>query len=467
MDYLDESSDLATISAVSRDLHALALPLLYKNISWEWDSVSLSHILRLLRTVIQNPNLIPFIQHVTLLSTQNNVEQHNWDNGKVQGNSEWKDEVSKFKDVIELAQRVIKKAEFPEEEVPKWNNAIEDGNAYALATILLSQLHNVVSVQLDYTFVWQSGFPGLMLRHALFGAPNGTMSTFTHLTTVDYGSNVPIAEEEEPLDGHFPEGYPSCDPSQFMAWFHLPSVASSPIWLQNFQDAITLPKQLEQVHTLVLARSTLADQEVYDLLQHTPNLKSLHLGLAYKASPALDDPHTLLDALESVSHTLEVLSMGVEYYPLSGGSHTLSSSDWGCREAFQGFLKMFPKIHSAEIPITVLLGVFNEEAPDIKTVLTDSLEELCLQWDSQDMFGQTWDWETNLLDCVRELLVDLRSHSPKLKKVVIRQMAWFPEQHGDCEKERQEIQADCALAGVDFHVVFDWLSPGLWTYQSR
>lgn len=242
MDYLDESSDLATISAVSRDLHALTLPLLYKNISWEWDSVSLSHILRLLRTVIQNPNLTPFIQHVTLLSTQKNVEQHNWDNEKVQGNSGWKDEVSKSKDAIELAQRVIKKAEFPEEEAPKWNNAIGDGNAYALATILLSQLHNVVSVQLDYTFVWQSGFPGLMLRHALFCAPNGTMSKFTHLTTVDYGSNVPIAEEEEPLDGHFPEGYPSCDPSQFMAWFHLPSVASISIWLQNFQDAITLPK---------------------------------------------------------------------------------------------------------------------------------------------------------------------------------------------------------------------------------
>lgn len=467
LDYLEELSDLATISAVSRDLHALTLPLLYKTISWEWDSVSLSRILRLLRTVIQNPNLAQFIQHITLLSARKNVDQHNWDNEKVQDNSRWKNEISRFKDVMDLAQGVIKKAEFPEGAVPKWNNAIEDGNAYALATILLSQLHNLVSVRLDYTFVWQSGFPGLMLQHALFSAPNGTMSKFAHLATIDYGSNVPIAEEEEPMDNHFPEGYPSCDPGQFMAWFHLPSVASISMWLRNFQDAISSPKQLEQVHTLVLARSTLADQEVYDLLQHTPNLKLLHLGLAYKISPALDDPHTLLDALESVRHTLEVLSMGVEYYPLSGGSRTLNSNDWWCREAFQGFLKMFPHIRSAEIPITVLLGVFPEEAPDIKTVLTGSLEELCLQWDSQDMFGQTWDWETNLLDRVRELLVDLRSHSPKLKRVVIRQMAWFPEQHEDYEEKREELGAECALAGVDFQVVCDWLSPGLWTYKSR
>lgn len=228
----------------------------------------------------------------------------------------------------------------------------------ALVTILLSQLHKLVSVQLDYTFVWQSGFPGLMLQHVLFSATNGTMLIFAHLTTVNYNSNVSIAEEEEPLDNHFLKGYPSCDPGQFMAWFHLLSVASISIWLQNFQDAITPLKQLEQVHTLALACSTLADQEVYDLLQHTPNLKSLHLGPAYKTSPALDGPHTLLDALESVRHTLEVLSMGVEYYPLSGGSRNLNSNDWGCRETFQGFLKMFPHIRSTKIPITVLLGVF-------------------------------------------------------------------------------------------------------------
>lgn len=302
-----------------------------------------------------------------------------------------------------------------------------------------------------------------MLKHTLFSAPNGTMSKFAHLATVDYGSNVPLSEEEDPLHEYYTEGYPSCDPSQFMAWFHLPSVVSISIWLRDFEDIITSQKQLEQVHTLVLARSTLADQEVYDLLQHTPNLKALHLGLAYKTSPALDNPFTTLDALESVSQAVETLSMGVEYYPFSRGNHALDYNDSGNREAFQGFLKMFPKIRSAEVPITVLLGVFPEEAPDIKTALPSCLEELCLQWDSQEMMGQTWDWETNLHDRVRELLVDMRAHLPCLKRIVIRQMAWFPEKHGDYEKERRELQTDCALAGIDFQVVFDWLSLGRWT----
>lgn len=384
---------------------------------------------------------------------------------KVNDNWEWKNEASKFNHVIESEQGVIKKAEIPEEAVPKWNSAIEDGDAHALVAIFLSQLHNLVSVQLDYTFVWQSGFPGLMLRYALFSAPNGTMSKFAHLAIVDYGSNVPVSEEEEPLDEYYPEGYPSCDPSQFIGWFHLPSVMSISIRLRDFRDII-MYRQLEQIHTLVLARSTLADQEVYDLLQHMPNLKALHLGLAYKTLSALDNPYTILDALELVSHTVETLSMGVEYYPFSRGNHALDYNDWGNRQAFKGFLKMFHKIRSAEVPITGLLGVFPEEAPDIKTVLPSSLEELCLQRNSQEMMGQTWDWETNLHDCVRELLVDLRSHSPSLKRIVIRQIAWFPEQRGDCEKERRELQADCALAVIDFQVVFDSLSPGLWTKRN-
>lgn len=61
-----------------------------------------------------------------------------------------------------------------------------------------SQLHSLVSFPLDHTFDWQSGLPGLMLRYALLSAPNGTMSRFTHLTTVNYDSNVSLSKEERP-----------------------------------------------------------------------------------------------------------------------------------------------------------------------------------------------------------------------------------------------------------------------------
>lgn len=44
-------------------------------------------------------------------------------------------------------------------------------------TVFLFQLHHLKSLRLDYSFVSISGAPGLILRHAFFFAPKGTMST--------------------------------------------------------------------------------------------------------------------------------------------------------------------------------------------------------------------------------------------------------------------------------------------------
>jgi len=58
------------------------------------------------------------------------------------------------------------------------------------------------------------------------------------------------------------------------------------------------------------------------------------------------------------------------------------------------------------------------------------------------MCWQAWDWETNLLACVRNLLVDPRSHSPDLKRVIICLLAWFGKGYNDFEEERQEVRAE-------------------------
>lgn len=51
-------------------------------------------------------------------------------------------------DVVQRAQAIVKRAEFP--DLTKWNEALRDGHPYALVTILLSQLHNIRSLRLDY-----------------------------------------------------------------------------------------------------------------------------------------------------------------------------------------------------------------------------------------------------------------------------------------------------------------------------
>lgn len=69
---------------------------------------------------------------------------------------------------------------------------------------------------------------------------------------------------------------------------------------------------------------------------------------------------------------------------------------------------MFSKLHSVEVPITVLLNLIREEAPDIRAVLPDTLEELCLQLDGEELMSHNWYFETDLHDLVRDLLCDLR-----------------------------------------------------------
>ena len=150
--YLDKPS-LASISAVSRHFHTSALPLLYQRISFSWDYTPLTFILQLLWTVLQCPDIAFLIQHVAFVSPQKNVAKHNWKTENVKDEAYWKEEVSRFTDVVKFALEVIQKAKFPEDEVPKWSTAIKNGDAYALVTILLSQLHKLESLQLDYSFV--------------------------------------------------------------------------------------------------------------------------------------------------------------------------------------------------------------------------------------------------------------------------------------------------------------------------
>lgn len=319
--------DVVAVSAVSQDLHGVALPFLYKHISWEWDSVPLTRILQLLRTVIQNPEYAMLIQHVTLVSPQGHVDKNRWVEKKVKDNASWGEEVSRHRDVVGLAHGIVENAKFPDSS--KWKSALDNGNAYAFFAILLSRLHKVVSLNLDYSFVWKLGLPGLMLEHALFYAPCGMLSKFTHLITVDHGSNVPLSMEHDP---EIPEmcdtpGYPDCNPEQFTAWFYLPSIQSTSIWAHSCQGVTKSLKQqklenLKQVHTPVLSRSTNADEEIRCLLSHTPNLRSLHLGLAYEYDrnrPKLENPNVLLNALEFVSQTVDTLSMSVETYPFAWG----------------------------------------------------------------------------------------------------------------------------------------------------
>lgn len=95
--------------------------------------------------------------------------------------------------MIGYAQGVVNEARFP--VAVAWTRAIELGDPYALVTVLISQFGGLKSLRLDYSFVWIRGYPGIMVRHALFSAPRGVLSSFDALELVDYGGNVRLAAQ--------------------------------------------------------------------------------------------------------------------------------------------------------------------------------------------------------------------------------------------------------------------------------
>ena len=426
----------------------------------------MSRILQLLRVILRHPELALYIRHVKILSSPSRPYKVAWQSPAHA--MDWTKErgAKEYTDVIKQSRAIVARAKFPDSG--KWNRALQDCDPYALVAILLSQCHNLRSLQLDYSFVWKSGFPGLMLRHALFSAPEGVLSTFNRLTTVDYGSNVrqsELLEEIEDFDSA--PGYPACDPDQFMAWFYLPSIRSLAIWLRNANDVISNKGQqsnLNQLHTLLLPRTTIDEEEVPLLLSQTTSLKTLHLGMAYRwrEQCALENGTCILQGLNSVT-SVEKLSLALEYYPFTEGYYYFDSrKDHTLRKPFYGFLKQFPKLSSVEVPITLLLGL-NAEATtkEVSKLLPSTLQELCLHWDCSELGSNPW-WSQNQLFCiVQHLLGNVKSHTPHLKRITVRIMN--NKNPNSYLEERGEVQAMCGWTGIDMEVVFDELSPGLWT----
>lgn len=316
-----------------------------------------------------------------------------------------------------------------------------------------------------------------MLRHALSKTPKGVLSTFKFLEMVDYGGTVRLTGEIEAIkDLEYVDGYPYCDPQQFMPWSYLPSLTSLSFWLWGmegnigveYMDSSIQHSNLHQLHTLIRPQTTIKETELPFFLSQITSLKTFHLGIAYRwgDETALEDGQAILQASESISETIEKLSLGLEYYPYLSGYYTSDPmEDYKLRMSFDGFLKKlkFPRLRSLEIPATLLLGMDPDTAADIGDLLPDTLEELCLVYDFSEINSNTWGSENQLLETVRNLLVDVRSHTPRLQRVVIRILRFT--EVDVWEEERAHVQATCAQLDIEMMVIHDELSPGLWTYE--
>ncbi|KAJ5960137.1 uncharacterized protein N7479_007287 [Penicillium vulpinum] len=482
-------SDTASVVATSRGLQFSSESSLYRQVDIDWTRPPLKRVLTLFRVIYERPDLAAHIHHVSMISSKLVYpaadQEDEWEVPQIDGN--WNEFSSLFQDEVNAAKDIITKAQFPSSN--KWIHALEHGNPYAFVAVLLSQLHNLRSLQLDYTFVWQTGFPGLMIRHALLSAPESRLSRFSELSVVEYGLNVPGSRRFNETRWDFIDAFPVCNPDQFAGWFYLPSLKSLEIWLQNFEgvsNELSNPVKssklahLAQLERLVLTESSVEEEEVRNLLSHLSSLKSLHLGIAYPSQdkeldynccsprPPLKNQGVLLEGLMSVKDTVEHLSIGMELCPLYW------PSVWGAIERdngtpqenfkpFRGILKRFPILRTAELPAVMLFGWTCDDAPTMSKLLPATLQKLTIR----DNLGNVehFEWETDkIAEAIQNFLPFAHSVTPLLNTITIRGFDMGKEEEVDPD-ESTGARSLCEELGLDIEIsmIQDNLSPGLWT----
>ncbi|OGM49486.1 hypothetical protein ABOM_001623 [Aspergillus bombycis] len=446
--------DALSLAASCADLQASSTPFVLRDLRIDWTNRPRRQVLQLLQIIFKDPEYASYVQHVSMMGSS-----YPW---KDKDPVDWESERHEFEGLTDQAMDLVRRAGFS--NLNHWHIAIYGGNIYALATVFLSQLPNIKSLRLDYSFVWWDGYPGVMLKQALL-YPTGVFSTFDRLETVEYGANVPIAEDERPDDDEVPDGYPPYNPRQFMAWFCLPALRHLNIWLRDIEGLQEIKPDLDlsNLETLIVARSTATEHHMDYLLSRAPNLKSLHVALAFawRGEPILDDSPIFAQALQAVRRTLEKLSLGVEYYPSNLGDREWNEADGGAFEPFQQFFTRFTNLQEAEIPSAMLLGWYSDELPDLGPLLPESLSHLCLRDDLRGFYDFEWTEDRAIL-LLESYLQDgkWKAHTPSLKRITLR--LWdqnYTHLRHDQEDRLREV---ANKAGIEFNIVVDDLGTGLW-----
>lgn len=450
---LDDALSLATSC---NGLQASSTPFVLRDIRIDWTNRPRRQVLQLLQIIFKNPEYALYVQHVSMMGSS-----EPWDD-KGPDPVDWESERQEFEGLTDQAMDLVRRAGVP--NVDDWHLAIYGGNIYALATVFLSQLPNIKSLRLDYSFVWWDGYPGTMLKQALLH-PNGVFSTFDQLETVEYGANVPIAETEQPDNDEVPDGYPPYNPHQFMAWFCLPALRHLNIWLRDIEGLQESKPDLNlsNLESLIMARSTATEQHIEYLITRTPNLKSLHAALAFawRGEPILTDDQIFAQALEAVSPTLEQLSLGLEYYPSSLGDREWDEEDDEAFEPFQNLFTRFTNLQEIEIPLVMLLGWLYDELLDIGPLLPQSISHLCLRDDLRSFYD--FEWTENRAILLLESYLQggkWKMYTPLLKHITLR--LWDQNYTGRRRDQEDRLREVANKAGIEFSIVVDDLGTGLW-----
>ncbi|KAF7114447.1 hypothetical protein CNMCM5793_008751 [Aspergillus hiratsukae] len=454
-----DTADNLSVSHVSRDMRTWAKPLIFRDILWTYTAFPFRRVLRLLEQIFLNPQIAWYVKHLQLTYTgpawvlpdaDINFHQH----------------ATRFAFVTEKASEFVREMGLfaPEEFV----GFLRQGNYYAYAAVLIFQLHNLRSLELDYTLTLVAGFPGMFLHQALRTSFEG-ISKFKRLEVLKYGGDVPQAEE---LDDEAEEAVAAVpglgNKYQFAPWLALPKLRHVEMWLRSASrlEGYNYGPVSSELESLVLARSSAGAADIKEVLSACPKLRRLHLGVCYNlpSQLVLFDSKELVDALKPLKDRLETLSIGLETDPsFIGGFSWDQDNNFGNPTLTDPFLMLFrefTKLQELEVPMPLLLGWFsNENWEELPKYLPPKVRHVVLRNDLSGFDNYAWD-PYGMVFAVDQTIVETKKSIPSLERVTLRVWETNPRRpNADFLAEAADMAQS---VGVQCDLVVDELGSGLW-----
>lgn len=458
LENLDTADNLA-VSNVSRNMRTWAKPLIFRDILWTYTTFPFRRVLLLLEQIFLDPQIAWYVKHLQLTYTgpawvlpDPDIDFHQ--------------HATRFAFVTEKAIDFVRQIGLFDPE--NFAGFLRQGNYYAYAAVLIFQLHNLRSLELDYTFTLIGGFPGLFLHYALRTSFEG-ISKFRRLEVLKYGGDVPQAEE---LDDEAEEAVAAIpglgNKHQSAPWFALPKLKHVEMWLRSVSrlEADSARLEATELESLVLARSSVDAADIKEILGACPKLRRLHLGVCYNlvSQLILFDSKELVDALKPLKDRLETLSIGLDTDPsFIGGFSWDQDNNFGNPTLTDPFLMLFrefTKLDELEVPMPLLLGWFsNENWGELPKYLPPKVRHVVLRNDVSGFDNYAWD-PYGMVFAVDQTMVETKKQIPSLQRVTLR--VWETNPRRPNEDFLAEAADMAESVGVQCDLVVDELGSGLW-----
>ncbi|KAJ5102682.1 hypothetical protein N7532_003211 [Penicillium argentinense] len=467
-------ADLASVCRTSRALFASSTPTLYRHVKINWTYPSLRAILSLLTVIRERPYLAVCVRDFEALPSRSHPPSRY--GPFIHPTVRHRGSLCEFPETVAFAKDIISTAQFPSPE--DWTNALEAGDPHAFVTILITQLRNIRSLCLDYTFVCTDGWPGRMIKHALFSTDK--LPRFPRLTYVEYGFNAP-----RPFAGVHSDNvaamYPSGNQEQFSGWFYLSSLQSLNIWLQSTDGILpetegfsTNPAvNTPRLKSLLLVHVPMNQAKVGQLLSFAKSVDEIHLGLILNVrddSPnasldPFDQSRDLLQGLVSLRNTLRHLSIELAISTYPGGPPLADAWQADLLGHFEGSLKQFDHLRSAEVPMVFLLGLDKGDAEmkaaNLARLLPRNLRQLCLR-DNSVTTKCHWSIP-RMISAVQHMVPYVPHATPWLEQISLRSFCGLGGRFSRLHAYLATESCMSVNRGIKFEVRNDAWSPGLWT----